>query len=190
MGRPKAMLPFGSECMLQRIVRLVGEAVEPIAVVAAEGQSLPPLPPHVLLAHDEQPNRGPLEGLRVGLAALASRADAAFVTSCDVPLLKPAVVKQMTEWLGTDEIVVPKDQQFHHPLAAVYRTSLVDRITGLLRADRLRPVYLFDLARTREVDVAELRAIDPDLHSLWNLNQPEDYEAALALPTPDSAKLV
>ena len=44
MGRPKAWLPFGRELMLPRVVRLLGEAVGPVAVVAAPGQDLPPLP--------------------------------------------------------------------------------------------------------------------------------------------------
>src|SRR3982750_1451674 len=50
MGYPKALLPFGPELMLQRMVRLLGEVVSPIVVVAAPEQELPELPPDVLLA--------------------------------------------------------------------------------------------------------------------------------------------
>ncbi len=79
MGSSKAMLPFGPERMLQRVVRLVGEAVprENIVVVAAEGQELPPLPGEIVVTRDRRPNRGPLEGLACGLAALAEKADVA-----------------------------------------------------------------------------------------------------------------
>jgi len=43
MGQPKAMLPFGpGEVMLQRVVRIAGEAVSAIVVVAAPDQDLPP----------------------------------------------------------------------------------------------------------------------------------------------------
>ena len=41
MGRPKAWLPFAGELMLQRVVRLLGTAVQPIVVVAAPEQELP-----------------------------------------------------------------------------------------------------------------------------------------------------
>lgn len=44
MGRAKAWLPFGPERMLQRVVRLVREAVGPVVVVAAPGQECPPCP--------------------------------------------------------------------------------------------------------------------------------------------------
>ena len=45
MGVAKAVLPFGPETMLQRVVRLLGTVVAPIVVVAARDQELPPLPP-------------------------------------------------------------------------------------------------------------------------------------------------
>ena len=38
MGSPKALLAFGAETMLQRVVRLLAPVVSPIVVVAAPGQ--------------------------------------------------------------------------------------------------------------------------------------------------------
>src|SRR5690349_12235754 len=87
MGTSKALLPFGPETMLQRVVRLLSEVVPTIVAVAAIDQELPALPPHVLVTRDEREGRGPLEGLRAGLKALPPQADRAYVTSCDVPLL-------------------------------------------------------------------------------------------------------
>jgi len=181
MGTPKALLPFGPELMLQRVVRLVGEVVatEDIVVVAGVGQTLPPLPRGVLLAHDAQADRGPLEGLAAGLQMLAERVDAVYATSCDVPLLVPAFVEHLFELLGGHEIAVPKDGKFHHPLAAVYRVSVLAHVQQLLAADRLRPFFLFQELETREVPVDELRAVDPLLSTLENLNHPEDYHKTL-----------
>src|SRR5262249_36088440 len=98
MGTSKALLPFGPETMLQRVVRLLGTVVAPIVAVAAADQNLqalPALPAAVIVARDEHKGRGPLEGLRAGLKALPSDIDAAYVTSCDVPLLVPGFVEQM-----------------------------------------------------------------------------------------------
>src|SRR5262245_12938417 len=81
MGRDKASLPFGPETLLQRAVRIGSAAVEDVVVVARSGQELPPLPPHVRLAFDDVEDQGPLGGLGPGLRA--SRAEAAFTTSCD-----------------------------------------------------------------------------------------------------------
>jgi molybdenum cofactor guanylyltransferase len=181
MGRDKATLPFGPELMLERVVRLVSQAVplENMAVVAAQRQSLPTLPPMITLARDEDEYRGPLAGLAAGFRALAGRIDAAYATGCDVPLLEPAFVAQLFEMLADFDVAVPFDGQHHHPLAAVYRPAVMPHIERLLAADRLRPRFLFDEVRTREVPVADLRAADPQLSTLENLNREEDYLAAL-----------
>lgn len=180
MGLPKLALPFGPETMLERVVRLVGEAAAPIVVVAAPHQELPPLDEQIIVVRDRREGRGPLEGLAAGLAAIEHQADAAYATSCDVPLLVPRFVTRMFDLLGDYEIAVPKDGQYHHPLAAVYRVGVLAHVERLLAADRLRPYFLFQEAKTREVPVDELRDVDPELTTLANLNQPADYLAALA----------
>ncbi len=179
MGRSKAHLPFGDELMLPRVVRLLAEVVDPIVVVGAPDQSLPPLPADVLITRDDVADRGPLQGLAAGLKALRG-CDAAFACSCDVPLLKPAFVRRMLELLGDHDIVVPHVDGYHHPLAAVYRLSVLANIEALLDADRRRPVFLFESTDTRIVERDELVGADPTLDSLRNCNRPEDYQSALA----------
>lgn len=182
MGRDKATLPFGPECLLQRVVRLISQVVDQqrIVVVAALEQALPQLLPPVRIARDEHHNRGPLEGLAAGLAVLQEDVDAVYVTSCDVPLMVPAFVNRMFELLDDFDIAVPREAQRHHPLAAVYRTTVLPNVRRQLAANQLRLRLLFDEVRTREVSVETLRSVDPSLSTLANLNHPADYEAALA----------
>ena len=180
MGSPKALLPFGHETMLQRVVRLLGTIVSPVVVVAAPQQPLPNLPVAVTVARDEREDRGPLEGLRAGLKALPSAVDVAYVTSCDVPLLVPGFVQHMIELLDEHDIAVMEVDGFPHPLSAVYRCSTLPHIDTLLAADRLRPVFLFEAVRTRRVKPAEMEAVDPALLTLRNLNNRADYLEALS----------
>ena len=179
MGRPKAWLPFAGELMLPRVIRLMRAVVEPVVVVAAPDQELPPLPAEVFVVRDEEKGRGPLQGLSAGLHALMDRTDAAYASSCDVPFLNPAFMRRMIELLGDRRICVPHVDGFHHPLAAVYRVAVVDAVDRLLAENRLRPVFLFEAESTRIVLAEELRDIDPELKTLRNLNTPEDYDAAL-----------
>ena len=180
MGTSKALLPFGPETMLQRVVRILGDVVAPIVVVAAADQALPALPRDVIVTHDEREARGPLEGLRAGLTALPSDVDAAYVTSCDVPLLVPGFVSEMIRLADGHDIAVMEIDGFPHPLSAVYRRDVLPQVEALLARDRLRPVFLFEAVRTRRVSPQEMRGVDPDLRTLRNLNTREDYEAALA----------
>jgi len=179
MGSSKALLPFGSETMLQRVVRLLREVVEPIVVVAAADQNLPPLPSDVIVTRDEREARGPLEGLRAGLKALPHSIDSAYVTSCDVPLLVPDFVRQMIDLARDYDIAVMEIDGFTHPLSAVYRRATLPFVEELLARDRLRPVFLFEAVNTRRVRPEEMTS-DPELRTLRNLNTPEDYEGALA----------
>jgi molybdenum cofactor guanylyltransferase len=181
MGTAKALLPFGHETMLQRVVRILGTVASPIVVVAADGQELPPLPASVTVTHDEREGRGPLEGLRAGLKALPGDADAAYVTSCDVPLLVPGFVERMATLAGGHDIAVMEIDGFPHPLSAVYRRHVLTQVDELLANDRLRPVFLFDAVHTRKVLPSEMVGVDPDLRTLRNLNTPDDYRDALAL---------
>ena len=180
MGRPKETLPFGPELMLQRVVRLVAEAVRPVVVVAADSQELPDLPPEICVVRDRRPDRGPLEGLAAGLRAIGDRAEAVFVTACDVPLLEPDFIRRVVELSSGYDAAVPHVGEFDEPLSAVYRTSVLPHMETLLAADRLRPAFLFDRVRTRRIAAEELVDVDPDLQSLANLNTPDDYRAALA----------
>ena len=181
MGRDKATLPFGPELMLQRVVRIISQVIDPtaIVVVASPEQVLPQLPDGVIVTRDERPNRGPLEGIATGLRLMPHYVDAVYATSCDVPLMIPEFVAQMFDLLGNNEIAVPYDGQYHHPLAAVYRTRVLAMIELLLASDRLRPRFLFDEVATMEVPVDKLREVDPALSTLMNLNHPEDYQRAL-----------
>lgn len=179
MGTPKALLPFGPETMLQRVVRLLREVVSPVVVVGAEGQTLPKLDADVIIARDERGERGPLEGLRAGMKVLPADIEQAYVTSCDVPLLEPGFVRQILGFARGYDIAVVEIDGFAHPLSAVYRRTVLPYIEELLANDRLRPIFLFEAVRTRRLRPDEITA-DPELRTLRNLNTPDDYRKALA----------
>lgn len=179
MGRPKAWLPFGEETMLQRVVRTLKEVVSPIVVVAAPDQDVPPVPEDVRIVRDDQEGLGPLAGLAAGLRALQSVADAAYASSCDVPLLQASFVRAVIDCLGEHDLAIPREDRYHHPLASVYRTSLGERCAALLAAGRRRPFDLVRESQSREIDIADLRPFDPDLSSLRNANTPDEYAALL-----------
>jgi molybdopterin-guanine dinucleotide biosynthesis protein A len=179
MGRPKAWLPFAGEIMLPRVVRLLMEAVRPVVVVAAPDQEVPALPAQVAIVRDAEKGRGPLEGLAAGLEALHGQVEAAYVSSCDVPFLQPALVLRLIDLLGENAICVPRAGDYHHPLAAVYRVEVLEAVRRLLSEGRMRPFFLFESAPTRIVEAQELVVVDPALQSLRNLNTWEDYQAAL-----------
>lgn len=181
MGRPKELLPFGPERMLQRVVRLVSTAANLVVVVAAPGQALPELPGAVLIARDPIAGRGPLAGLAAGLAALPASVELAFAIGADAPLLRPAWITRLADLIGPADLAIPAIGGVLQPLAAAYRRrAVMPAIERLLGSGRSALIDLVDVLTTRVVAADELRDIDPDLTTLRNVNSPEDYRAALA----------
>ena len=184
MGSPKAWLPFMGEPMLLRVVRILQGVLDPLVVVAAPRQEVPALPSNILIARDAMAGQGPLQGLATGLAALSDRVDAAYISSCDVPLLQPGFVQHLIGLLGDCDIVVPREDGFYHPLAAIYRISILSEVKTALQAGERRVAAVFDRCRVRSIQTEDLRVVDPELRSLQNVNTPEDYRAVLKAADP------
>jgi molybdopterin-guanine dinucleotide biosynthesis protein A len=193
MGRPKANLEWHGSTLLHRVTGIVSRAAGgPVVVVRAPDQELPALPPDVRVVEDAAEGRGPLQGLAAGLAAVADEAGVAYVSSTDVPLLHPAFVRAVIRAANSEDVDValPVVHGFRHPLAAAYRTSLVPAVEELIAEDRMRPAFLFERSRVRELSEedllrdAELAEADPELLSVLNLNEPDDYERARARAAP------
>lgn len=181
MGQSKAMLPFGSETLLARTVRIVSSVASPVVVVAARDQQLPVLPGEVQVVYDQHEGRGPLEGLAAGLKALQGKADRVYASGCDVPLLSPAFIRRVVEQLGDHDAAVPQIEGRLHPLAAVYRLGVLTQVEGMLAQNRLKTVSLFDRIKTRVLGPEDFAEIDPEFRSLLNTNEPHDYQRALEL---------
>jgi molybdenum cofactor guanylyltransferase len=192
MGRSKAHLEWHGSTLLRRTAGIVARGVEgPVVVVRAPGQELPPLPADVEVVEDAREGRGPLQGIAAGLAHMRERADVCFVSSVDVPLLHPLFVRRVVAALDDEtDAVLPEAQGHRHPLAAAYRTALLDEVEALIAADRMKPAFLFERCRVKRLGDADLlgdrqlATADPELASLLNLNEPADYDAARARPAP------
>ncbi|WP_299462400.1 molybdenum cofactor guanylyltransferase [uncultured Gimesia sp.] len=175
MNYPKALLPLGKELMLQRVVRIVSSVVSPVIVVAAPGQELPELSASVNVIFDREPGAGPLSAIGQGLAALQGQCDAAFVSACDTPLIQTEFISKIISALAENQLVMVQEGKWYHPLAAVYRVSLVEPIQHLLSENRRRPIDLTESVRACFLDAETLRDVDPQLRGLQNINTRAQY---------------
>jgi len=193
MGTAKAALEWHGSTLLSRTVRILERATGgPVVVARAAGQALPVLPPGTEVVDDPRPGLGPVQGIAAGLRALAGHAEIAFIASTDLPFLHPVFVRRVLRAVqdGAD-VGLPVARGFRQPLAAAYRTALAPVAERLVEAGLVKPAFLFDECSVVLLDEAALRAdpnvaaLDPDLDSLVNVNEPADYEAARARPGPE-----
>ena len=179
MGTAKEWLPIGGESLLQQIVRIVGSVVHPVVVAGRRGQPLPALPSDVELAYDAIENAGPLAGMAAGFDGLAGRCEAAFVVSCDHPLLKPAFITRLIELLGEHHAVVPSHEAQSYPLVAVYRLDLRPLLAELLAKGERRVHVFAERCGAYVIASAALVDVDGAIDSLRNVNDRESYERAI-----------
>ncbi len=180
MGADKAWLPFGEECLLQRVVRIVKEIAEPVVVAAGQGQVLPLLPGDVSVVRDVCEDAGPLAGLSVGLAALEGSCNTTIVVACDHPLITPGFLGTLIRSLGRDDsAIVPVRADRYYALLAAYRVSVRRYVDANLKAGRYRLADFLNDCNATLVDTADLCDDAEGTGVFMNLNEPTTYERAL-----------
>ncbi|CAM4470065.1 putative molybdenum cofactor guanylyltransferase [Mycobacterium basiliense] len=172
MGRDKAtlQLPGGTTTLVEHVLDIVGQRCEPVFVMAAPGQPLPPLQVSVL--RDEVRGLGPLPATGHGLrAAAAAGARFAFVCAVDMPLLTAELIDNLLRRAveTNAEVVLPWDGRSHY-LAAVYRTDLADRVDALVAAGERKMSAFVDASDAQ-------RIVLPDSVPLSNINTAADLPA-------------
>ena len=177
MGTPKAWLDWHGSTLLRRTCRVVARGADgPVVVVRAPDQELPELPNGVRVVEDAREGQGPLQGLLAGLEAVDG--ELAFVASTDMPFLHPRFVAAVCAAARDADVAVPHLGGFRQPLAAAYRTALTPLVAELVEQGRMKPAFLFERCDTRWLDDL------PYPESVRNLNERDDYEAALGEPQP------
>ena len=183
MGRDKALLRFGTETSTARVTRLVREVTSDIVLVGAAAPGGATGPEAV-----DDPGEGPLVAFGVGLDRVS--AGHALLVACDMPLLRPALVRHLCAAVGTYDACVPRIDGMPMPLCAVYARHVDGVVRSLVAAGERSMRALLDRVSVRWVEASELRAVDPDLQSFLDCDTPEDYRRALELAgfganTPD-----
>lgn len=192
-GGGKALLTFHGKTFLEHVVAAVAAEVGRTIVVAAPGQTLAAVD-GVSLVHDRTPGAGPLAGIRDGLrAALDDRRGGhgagpppglVFVASCDVPLLRPEVVRLLIDVAAESDALwtVPIVHGHRQVLVSVMRVEVLPRIEAWLATGRrdLRGLFV-EIARNDPRSVCEVTeeactAVDPTLVSFIDIDTPADLE--------------
>lgn len=180
MGRAKALLPFGPETLIERMVRRLAPVSREVVVVSGPHLRLPPLPEGARLVEDEQPLEGPLSGIRYGLRATAS--ELLFVCGCDHPFFLPAVAEMLVaRCLGEPDALGawPRWKTTPQPLLGAYRKTILPVVESMLDRGKRRAIDLPSLVTIVDVAAEDVLAVDPSGQSFFDVDTPEDYRAAL-----------
>jgi molybdopterin-guanine dinucleotide biosynthesis protein A len=128
---------------------------------------------------DDTPGRGPVSALEQTLREI--RFDRAFVCSCDVPFVNGDLARKLCEILGDDDALIPHVDGKLQTLHAVYRKRCAEVLATMRTEGEHRLHEIVNFAKVRILPEEEIRALDPEMLSFFNVNTPEDYQRALRL---------
>jgi molybdopterin-guanine dinucleotide biosynthesis protein A len=96
-------------------------------------------------------------------------------------MLNSDVAADLVAMLDDFDAVIPEVGGMLQPLHAVYRKHCANAIAALEASGEKRLTRSADAINARKVGEQELRALDPELSSFFNVNTPDDYQRALKL---------
>ncbi len=171
MGCPKHLLPASGGTMVDHIINRLGSLFSEV-IVAGRGLDLNHK--DAMVVEDIRPERSPLIGIISGMKA--SSASNVFVLGCDMPFVKPGLIRLLTSRKDdTNDVVIPVVRGYLEPLCAIYSCSTSDWIEQYIDSGGRKVTGFFQTVRITEIQESEVRLFDPSLKSFTNLNTPNDY---------------
>jgi len=182
-GRDKSAEVVAGRSLLQRVVDAVGPLASELIVVRAAGTPPPPVSSTTPLRQVEDVREGgALAGLYTGL--LGTPLEAAVALGCDMPLLSRPLLRLLWGLLEQEvDVVMPLWEGMEEPLHAFYRRTCLSAIEKALNEGRRRMVDFLPDVNVRYASHEELRRLDPEGRSFWNVNHPSDLARILPLLT-------
>ena len=190
MGRSKAMLPFAARTIVERIISELAGAFAEVVLVTSHDAAPDRLRVEragARIVIDREPFQGPVGAIADGLAAV--NCEAAFVCSCDLPLIRGEVAAAISAELGNADYAAPEIGGRIQPLYAAYRRGCVKDFEAALKRGERRLLDVIATLDGRLIAESKVRLFDPTLKSFMNGNTPEEYRQALAVLDDPSLRL-
>lgn len=186
MGRDKATMRIAGQTLLELVARSVSAVAEEVFVVASDGA------PYSALGFSVVPDLVRGAGSLGGIYSAVSHAahDYCLVVACDMPLLNPRLLEMMARMPRDYDALVPalsgdrSDQGgcvTLETLHAIYRRTTSDPFFRRIQHGQLKIADALDDVKLVTVSEEQLRAVDSELLSFFNVNTPDDLEFAMAM---------
>ena len=174
MGKGKAFIPYEGKPLIQRTLDILSPLFKEIFIISKKKD--PFLSSGVSVYEDIFPDGGAMGGIYTGLVHSKGPV---FAVACDMPFLNPAVIRFLTGKLQNFDSVVFRSPDGLHPLHALYSKAVLPLMKELLQKGEVKMMNFLKKINTLEIDIDQIRPLDPDLRCLTNINTPEDLKNLL-----------
>lgn len=182
-GEDKLSVEVGGVPLLHHAINAVSPLSDEVLVAgAADGPSVS-LPSGALtpvtVLHDVLPDQGPL--IAVLAAARVATGETILVVGGDMPALQPALLRRLLTWGDDHDGVCLVSDGWTQPLPVALDRSRAVTAAEHLGANGERALRrLFGSLRVEQLEESAWRAIDPDGHSLRDIDTRADLDGHVA----------
>ncbi len=174
-GVDKGGLSLGPWNPMERIYSIFSKIFDEIILVTND--PVRHLGWDLLIVTDLFDLRSSLTGLQAGLFSASS--PYVFCVACDMPFINRRAVAEMASMAGLPwDVVIPETPAGLEPLFAVYSKRCLPAFERSLRRGRLKIQASFKRLKVKKVRPEVWQKWDPEFESFFNINTPEDLEAA------------
>jgi molybdenum cofactor guanylyltransferase len=171
-GTNKAFAEVQGVRLIERTIRVMGSVCPRLLLVTNTPAEYAYL--QLPMVEDLIKGLGPLGGIYTGLEVIDDE-NGLFV-ACDMPFLREDLLRCMVTLRGDFDAVVPRVNWMVEPLHALYTKNCLPSLREFIRSQELQILKFFQKIRVRYMEEEEIRKIDPDLKSFFNINRPEELE--------------
>lgn len=171
MGSDKSLLALRGERFIERSFQLMASLFKEVLIVTNSPDLYTDIPCRKV--PDIYRGKGALAGIHSGLHH-ASQSQI-FVVACDMPYLKPELIRHLCQENGAAEVHIPRSSHSLEPLHACYRKSCLAAMTEVLENDGRRIIDFFPAVTVVEIPDENWKRFDPQGQSFHNINTPQDY---------------
>ena len=178
--KDKALIPIGDETILEHVIKSLDGVVDEIIISMRDATQQELLNDYTQghdVVLDKLQDVGPLSGILEGFKA--AKWEYVFVAACDMPYINTDVVELLFKHAEEHDAAIPVwENENFEPMHAVYRTRpmAVETEKAILRNEKFVLAPVFKMQDLMFVKIDEIRELDPDLMTFFNVNTPDDME--------------
>ncbi len=193
MDENKSLLKIGEKTIIEHVKDLMQSLFSKVILMTNDPDDYKFL--NLEMHKDIYFRMGPLAGIHSGLTY--SSTDKNFIISCDIPLMKPEMIKYLVDYKTNKPVTIAKADGFIQQLCGVYHKSCLQPAENILSSNinaegrneeqkkrGCKVLGLIDIVGAEIIEAESLHFYKKD--TFFNMNKRSDYENILSKMTVEN----
>jgi len=170
-GQDKAILKLNGKRLIDIVISKLKHIVGDNIIIVGPTEKYPS---YKQVVPDLFNQKGLLVGLYSGLKTSVSQYN--LVVGCDMPFLKVELLQYMRDKIDSNDIIIPRyARSYVEPLCAIYSKVCLEVMKRNIKVGILSVRKIFPYLKVKYIEEKEIKRVDPELNSFFNVNYKEDF---------------